>query len=35
MEKFTNEENLPVFEQIKKVDEIGEYWSARELAEVL
>jgi DNA-damage-inducible protein D len=35
MEKFVNEENLPVFEQIKRVDEIGEYWSARELAEVL
>lgn len=26
---------LPVFETIKKVDELGEYWSARELAEVL
>lgn len=35
MEKFTNKENLPVFEQIKKVDDIGEYWSARELADVL
>lgn len=27
--------SLPVFEAIKKVDENGEYWSARELAEAL
>lgn len=27
--------SLPVFETIKKVDENGEYWSARELAEAL
>lgn len=35
MREFTNEGNQPIFEQIKKVDEKGEYWSARELAEVL
>lgn len=35
MENFLNEENQPVFEQIRKIDEKGEYWSARELSEVL
>lgn len=35
MTEILNEPNRPVFEQIKKIDDQGEYWLARELAEVL
>ncbi|WEK33879.1 MAG: DNA damage-inducible protein D [Candidatus Pseudobacter hemicellulosilyticus] len=35
MKEFLNAENQPVFEKIKQVDSIGEFWSARQLAEVL
>jgi len=35
MSEFLDQENQPIFEQIKKIDEKGEYWSARELSEVL
>lgn len=35
MEGFMTDENQPIFEKIKKVDEKGEYWSAREISEIL
>jgi len=35
MSNFLHDENKPAFEKIKSTDEKGEYWSARELSEVL
>jgi DNA-damage-inducible protein D len=35
MDNFLDQDNVPVFERIKQVDEKGEYWSARDLAKVL
>lgn len=35
MKNFPNENNSPIFEIIKEIDENGEYWSARRLSEIL
>lgn len=35
MSNFLPDDNRPAFEKIKKVDAKGEYWSARELSDVL
>ena len=35
MNDFSHQDSEPIFEKLKKIDTKGEYWSARELSEVL
>lgn len=35
MTDFQNPDSLPIFEKTKKNDENGEYWSARQMSEIL